>query len=353
LAHSVTGDTLFDISLLVGADHYWDIVEDHVVRGNGPTAVKSKIGYLLSGPMPSTSHASADKHILNVLASRAPEHSILERFWSLENMGISPCEPDRKSVEYLQQYQATAIEYDNGRYHAKLPWKQDHPALPTNHNIALKRTVGAIQRLRNEPEVPRAHGDIIAEQERRGFIERVPLGQESAEQVHYIPHHPVEKESSTTPIRIVYDCSCRQSRDSPSLNDCLKSTPPALNELTSILTIVTEIEAVLNDRPLTYASTDLNDPAHITPSQLLYGRRVTTLPHDDVTFDAGSTVAAADHATFNRMARRRELLIQQLYRRWKTEYLTSLREHHRVSGSNTQTINTGDVVQIHDDGPRC
>ncbi|XP_052221173.1 uncharacterized protein LOC127837788 [Dreissena polymorpha] len=265
LAHSVTGDTLFDISLLVGADHYWDIVEDHVVRGNGPTAVKSKIGYILSGPMPSTSHASADKHILNVLASRAPEHNILERFCSLENMGISPCEPDRKSVEYLQQYQATAIEYDNGRYHAKLPWKQDHPALPTNHNIALKRTVGAIQRLRNEPEVPRAHGDIIAEQERRGFIERVPLGQESAEQVHYIPHHPVEKESSTTPIRIVYDCSCRQSRDSPSLIDCLKSTPLALNELTSILTIVTEIEAVLNDRPLTYASTDLNDPTQITP----------------------------------------------------------------------------------------
>ncbi|XP_052245580.1 uncharacterized protein LOC127854555 [Dreissena polymorpha] len=260
LAHSVKGDTLFDISLLVGADHYWDIVEDHVVRGNGPTAVKSKIGYLLSGPMPSTFHASADKHILNVLASRAQEHSILERFWSLENMGISPCEPDRKSVEYLKQYQATAIEYDNGRYHAKLPWKQDHPALPTNHNIALKRTVGAIQRLCNEPEVPRAHGDIIAEQERRGFIERVPLGQESAEQVHYIPHHSVEKESSTTPKRIVYDCSCRQSRDSPSLNDCLKSTPPALNELTSILTIVTEIEAVLNDRPLTYASTDLNDP---------------------------------------------------------------------------------------------
>ncbi|KAH3724268.1 hypothetical protein DPMN_050084 [Dreissena polymorpha] len=53
------------------------------------------------------------------------------------------------------------------------------------------------------------------------------------------------------------------------------------------------------------------------------------------------------------MARRRELLIQQFYRRWKTEYLTSLREHHRMSGSKTQTINTGDVVQIHDDGPRC
>ncbi|KAH3784787.1 hypothetical protein DPMN_162858 [Dreissena polymorpha] len=87
--------------------------------------------------MPSTSHAQADQHILNVHASRAPENSILERFWSHESMGISPCEPDRKSVEYLKQYQETSIEYDNGRYHAKLPWKQDYPALPTNRNITL------------------------------------------------------------------------------------------------------------------------------------------------------------------------------------------------------------------------
>ncbi|KAH3728314.1 hypothetical protein DPMN_054268 [Dreissena polymorpha] len=60
--------------------------------------------------MPSTSHVPADKQILNVLASRAPKNSILERFYSLEIMGISPCEPDRKSVEYLKQYQETSTE---------------------------------------------------------------------------------------------------------------------------------------------------------------------------------------------------------------------------------------------------
>ena len=51
LAHPVTGDWTFTISMLIGANHYWDIVEDSVIRGDGPTAVKSKIGYLLSGPM--------------------------------------------------------------------------------------------------------------------------------------------------------------------------------------------------------------------------------------------------------------------------------------------------------------
>jgi len=31
----------FDISLLIGIDYYWKIVEDHIVRGDGPTAVQS------------------------------------------------------------------------------------------------------------------------------------------------------------------------------------------------------------------------------------------------------------------------------------------------------------------------
>ena len=51
LAHTLTAEREFEISLLVGADHYWDIVGDHIVRGMGSTAVESKLGYLLSGPV--------------------------------------------------------------------------------------------------------------------------------------------------------------------------------------------------------------------------------------------------------------------------------------------------------------
>ena len=38
--------------MLIGVDHYWDIVEDDIIRGNGPTAMSYKLGYLLSGPLP-------------------------------------------------------------------------------------------------------------------------------------------------------------------------------------------------------------------------------------------------------------------------------------------------------------
>ena len=69
--------------------------------------------------------------------------------------------------------------------------------------------------------------DIISEQQSRGFVEQI-LATPSTHNVHYIPHHPVRKESSTTPIRIVYDCSCRQSHTQPSLNDCLMAGPQFL-----------------------------------------------------------------------------------------------------------------------------
>ena len=51
LAHPVTTDQNFEVNVLIGADHYWSFVQDHIVRGNGPTAQQSKLGYLLSGPL--------------------------------------------------------------------------------------------------------------------------------------------------------------------------------------------------------------------------------------------------------------------------------------------------------------
>ena len=47
----MTGDKQFNVSLLIGVDYYWKLIGDDVIRGNGPTAVQSKLGYLLSGPL--------------------------------------------------------------------------------------------------------------------------------------------------------------------------------------------------------------------------------------------------------------------------------------------------------------
>lgn len=44
-------------------------------------------------------------------------------------------------------------------------------------------------------------------------------------------------------------------------------------------TIFLELEATINDRTLTYVSSDLNELDAITPSQLLRGKRLKTFPN--------------------------------------------------------------------------
>jgi len=50
-----------------------------------------------------------------------------------------------------------------------------------------------------------------------------------------MPHRLICKDSSTTPIHIAFDSSCKSSTDSPSLNDCLHPGSPSVNGCWSIL----------------------------------------------------------------------------------------------------------------------
>ena len=236
LAHPVSSDDVFEISLLIGADFYWDFVEDDVIRGDGPTAIKSKVGYLLSGPTHSSSRQNSIG-MYNILTDHKIEEFDIQSFWKLESMGIRSQEIDDETTDYMKDYQKSCIEFHENKYVAKLPWKPDHEPLPTNYSVAKRRTENVIKRLNRNPEMMVMYDKIIKDQEQRGFIEKVETHGETKTEnlIHYIPHHPVKKDSATTPVRIVYDCSCRENSHQPSLNDCLMNNPPELNELTDIL----------------------------------------------------------------------------------------------------------------------
>lgn len=47
----------------------WNLVVDDIIRGNGPTAIKSKLGYILSGPVYGTKPDSVDSSMMNVKVS--------------------------------------------------------------------------------------------------------------------------------------------------------------------------------------------------------------------------------------------------------------------------------------------
>ena len=150
-------------------------------------------------------------------------------------MEITPPTENDPHKQFLEQYQQSFINRDtNGSYIAGLSWKPEHPPLQSNYTVCERRTRSMARRLKQTPELLQTYSNIITEYESRGFIEKFQTTQHS-DKAHYIPHHPVKKESSTTPIRIVFDCSCRQHPDLPSLNDCLEVGPSFLNDLCGII----------------------------------------------------------------------------------------------------------------------
>ena len=117
-------------------------------------------------------------------------------------------------------------------------------------------------------------------------------------------------------------------------------------------TIIEEIEGILNDRPLTYIYTDIDDEEALTPSHLFNGRRITLLSRENVNEEDINNPDYGNLTTITKHARKMALPLQHFRNRWKNEYLISSREFYRTTRKNKQTINIGDIVLVHDGKPR-
>ena len=140
LADKGKGDSNIDV--LIGADYYWDIVEGEVKRENNEKliALKSKLGWLLSGPLTTKRPVAVSvnlalTHVLEVDIALQNETlgDKINEFWSLDSIGIC----DKESSIYEECIDK--IEFVNNRYEVNLPFKNENPILEDNYNLCLKR----------------------------------------------------------------------------------------------------------------------------------------------------------------------------------------------------------------------
>ena len=103
-------------------------------------------------------------------------------------------------------------------------------------------------------------------------------------------------------------------------------------------TLLVQVEAILNSRPLTPLSNDPSDLYPLTPAHLLIGRSLTFVPQSIVSADRISSLAR-----FNRI----QLLKQHFWNRFSNEYITLLQQKTKWMRSSA-TLKEGTLVVIKD-----
>lgn len=84
-----------------------------------------------------------------------------------------------------------------------------------------------------------------------------------------------------------------------------------------LYTTLTQIEAILNSRPLTPLSSDPADCTPLTPGHFIIGRSLTSLPQKDYLNASDNILSRFQHI---------ERLRQQFWNRWQKEYVSELQE---------------------------
>ena len=117
---------------------------------SGPTALQTKVGWVLSGPVQGGSALNStqvnftntdtllvdthDQFMDESSENRALERKLAE-FWDLEAIGIS-----REEKSVYERFNED-ITFKDGRYEVKLPWKECHATARQLHTLSKKTEV--------------------------------------------------------------------------------------------------------------------------------------------------------------------------------------------------------------------
>lgn len=123
--------------------------------------------------------------------------------------------------KYCEEHYKKTVKRDtNGRFIVTLPFKNNmlQPDLGDSRRCAVASLFQLERRFAKNKKLGEEYAKFIAEGIELGHIEEAPFTREKL--IHYMPHHCVFKDSTTTALRVVYNGSQKTS-NSKSLNDQL------------------------------------------------------------------------------------------------------------------------------------
>ncbi|XP_068229330.1 uncharacterized protein [Palaemon carinicauda] len=256
-----------EIELLVGSD--WCTLMPQVKQSVGNLQLmQNMFGYCIRGSHPSIKFESSNNSFnvkVNQISSVVKVEEInvnnneflrmdLDKFFNIESLGTycipkcgackcGSCTLGDKSYTIREEQEldmiSKGLEYNcEEKYWAvKYPWSRDPNELPNNVAVAIARMRSTEKRLTKIGyKYTQLYNDQIKDMLSRGVARKLSWKEMSEYDgpIHYIHHHEVLKESSTsTPVRIVFNSSADYKGH--RLNDYWAKGPDLLNDLVEIL----------------------------------------------------------------------------------------------------------------------
>ena len=205
---------------------------------NGPFAIRTKLGWVVTGPV---RDACADRAQVNRTCISVSDHQLCDTF---QNMYEQEFPEKNHSVErglsnqdrkWMKLVQSSCTMSSDGHYEIGLPLRQADRNLPNNLELAKRRLEGLKRKLLRDSLLQEHYVATMTDMISKGYVERAPEQDpvQKYGKTWYLPHHGVYHPQKPHKVRVVFDGAA--SFKGTSLNESLLQGPDLTNPLIDVL----------------------------------------------------------------------------------------------------------------------
>ena len=228
-----------DIDMILGQDVY------HAIRPleyfsadekRSPVAVRLPIGWVLSGPLPSSSCLSSTCFKVNIEQDNELASQV-KSWYDIESFGANKQVDSRSAADARAHEILESTTIHNGlRYDVGMLWAADNIQLPNNYFSSLVQLKSLEKRLAKDEELREKYTSTIKEDLNKGYVIEVPDAhkvESRSDKEWYLPHHPVLNPNKPGKVRRVLNGAAKFL--GASLNKSLLTGPDLLQNLIYVL----------------------------------------------------------------------------------------------------------------------
>ncbi|XP_024871902.1 uncharacterized protein LOC112454640, partial [Temnothorax curvispinosus] len=205
------------VDIIIGAESYGQIVKPNIIKRNTlmPIAQLSIFGWLVLGPVDTSSSASAAVHHASIQEREDALDELLSRFWTQEEVPASTnldLTPDEQRCEEHFKSTVSRKYCSTGRYTVRLTLKSSLDTLGDSYLTAHRCLKSLQTRLSRDDNYRRLYHQFMTEYRELNHMKKAsPVSSQHTQ--YYLPHHGVLRpDSATTTLRVVFDGSSASTR---------------------------------------------------------------------------------------------------------------------------------------------